>query len=69
MKLHHYSFITRTHAPLKLHFKSVILSVFHIKGNWENKIHDVFDLCLVFKLLGNGSMAYHVSLTRYKLAL
>lgn len=39
MKLHHYSFITRTHAPLKLHFKSVILSVFHIKGNWENKIH------------------------------
>ena len=69
MKLHHYSFITRTHTPLKLHFKSVILSVFHIKENWENKIHDVFDLCLVFKLLGNGSMAYHVSLTRYKLAL
>ena len=62
MKLHHYSFITRTHTPLKHHFKTVILSVFHIKGNWENKIHDVFDLCLVFKLLGNGPHGISVSL-------
>lgn len=68
MKFHYYSFITRTRAPLKLHFTSVILSVSHIKGKWENRIHAVFDSCLVLQLLGSGSLAYHVGLTWYKLA-
>lgn len=52
MKLHYYSFIARTRAPLKLRFTSVILSVSHTEGNWANKIHAVFDLCLVFAVIG-----------------